>query len=427
MSCRRRDRANDLSCNLGQLTISGCTLGCCGSIPELYPVCERMNVSSELNDAMRDPESHIRASCVPTVAAASSSETLLPRCLQYERWSTTSALNSMAQHTNSWPNSSGLIQQSQQRQYADGLMNAAYRPKYVCWDCRRTFKPTVCDGKRVVHTAQADKHGIAETTDGQSYLAPRRFQSPKKAEKDSNASSTYIRHPSSDPREQTVWAIHDDPGPHRTHQMMLKGANIWTNYGKGKKEATLLAAYQQHVFDKAEESYESTGEWEPRKREPNFPPECTTREEADAWLAAARASIPTELLPPRVVVTCCPACGEVGTRIESNFRAPKYKDIKAWKEARRRTEEEGEHWTFCLSEEEVSQMAELVELAKARDKVEQEGDHSEGGSEGYVSGKDRRREQELRAKLGLMKSKINVEGIGPLRDELQGLQPVRRI
>ncbi|KAK0552313.1 hypothetical protein OC845_001793 [Tilletia horrida] len=133
-----------------------------------------------------------------------------------------------------------------------------------------------------------------------------------------------------------------------------------------------------------------------------------------------------ELLPPRIVVTCCPQCGNVGTRIGPNFRAPPRKDVKAWKEAERRTTEEGEHWTFCMGRQEVEWMQELVALVEARmeleggDKTQEEGGQGLAAASGStsqtvkrppaarVSGKHRRREAELRAKLGLSHSEIHV-------------------
>ncbi|KAK0545249.1 hypothetical protein OC846_005749 [Tilletia horrida] len=292
---------------------------------------------------------------------------MAPRCVQHRRGSTALAL----EMERTWPDRASSsrppkhslaedIAAGQRYQYGTST-NVLRRPKYVCWPCRRTFKPTVCHGKQIHHT---EKRGNLETTGGQAHLAndPQRSLRSWDALEDSVRHSTdagpaqstntqFSYNPASDGREQTVWVVCDDPGS-----------------GKPLEE----------------------------------------------------------LLPPRIVVTCCPQCGNVGTRIGPNFRAPPRKDVKAWKEAERRTTEEGEHWTFCMGRQEVEWMQELVALVEARmeleggDKTQEEGGQGLAAASGStsqtvkrppaarVSGKHRRREAELRAKLGLSHSEIHV-------------------
>ncbi|KAK0545250.1 hypothetical protein OC846_005750 [Tilletia horrida] len=331
------------------------------------------------------------------------------------------------------------IEDAQLAAFARGMTNAAYRPKYVCWPCRRTFKPTVCPGKRVVHTAYFEEHGIVETTSGQirgppaqvvqdNSLSASTAKSPKQKHK-----ATYERHPASDPRLQTVWAVHDDPGASSMHQRVAwrsrcspdgthQPYTTQIESSQWKKARGACYVYQDQRRQDMELHMRSAGlgnTWHPNHWR-------DTSLVSDDGLAEMRASIPSHLLPPRIVVTCCPECGEVGTRIGPNFRAPPRKDVKAWKEVERRTTEDGEDWTFCIRRQELEWMHELVPLIEARMKLEGGTESQEGAGEGSasasgsssssrsgkrpvdarVSGKDRRREAELRSKLGLSCSEI---------------------
>ncbi|KAK0533556.1 hypothetical protein OC835_002979 [Tilletia horrida] len=345
----------------------------------------------------------------------------LPRCIQYESSSTAAALDLDERHDGS-PFLQVRKEQAQRRLYADGMMNAMYRPKYVCWECRRTFKPTVCEGKRIVHTGQSDVHKIRETTSGQLYVAPRRYQSANEAVRAHPAekeAAIFYRQPSSDPREQTVWAVQELPPATNTRQASHASSSQRHQgpplpKGSVSRRTSTQIRYDQALSNEIDRLYQPI--------QGGSSATATSGEEDGFESAsdrlAARDALQASSLPPRIVVTCCPSCGTIGSRIGSNFRAPPHKDTKAWAEARRRTEEEGEHWTFCMDAERVGWMAELVRLVRARRNAEQAAAAATAadGEAGmrraarrdpyHISGKDRLREDELRRKLGLMDTDI---------------------
>jgi len=333
----------------------------------------------------------------------------------------------MRKHSDS-PYLDSRIDNAQTKHYQDGCADTLYRPKYVCWDCRRTFKPTVPRGTKVTHTGQPEAHGIVETTDGRPFLGSGRDQSVRKHQITSGRA--FARHPGPDSRIQTVWAVHDMP--HKDGVTHPKDLDLWAqgpNEGianfKWKNRNNKLSKYQDYAEHRIQRLHKPLRSHfaELNSYDPLFPPDCSTEAEVDAWLAEERKRLPSHRLPPRVVVTCCPSCGQVGTRIGSNFRPPPQKDTKAWAEAKRRTIDEGEQWNFCLTGTQMAEMQELFGLARARYAVENAEVLKHPGvtaapSHGEVrertrtgtSKRDRQREQELRTRLGLAKSKIYLGG-----------------
>ncbi|PWN40977.1 hypothetical protein IE81DRAFT_348763 [Ceraceosorus guamensis] len=365
MSCRRRDRANGL--------------GCCPDATGTRPWIEYdgFDYLVQLERGHSAPRCEAHAKRLPGQSALS-----LPAydaCLQ--RYKTEAKKYS---------------------QYAGQQASILHKPKYACFDCRRAFKPTACDGNESLYGAR----GLADlTTDGQ--IVP-----PTGQESDAELSLAVARTQHLSRRRQDRDGIYTHPpGARPTDPVWL----IRTAAPLDEREdataepvgdVNLLASPQRI------EHYKKFGRATVSQAQELFPTRTSrqpsleagkTLEARQSWIAKHSSSAAHVFW--RQVVTCCPGCGKEGVRVGSTFRAPSKKDAKAWESMRRSTLEQGNRWDFCKTNGQVKDYNELAGLLQAR------WDKQEGG--GRVRCKDRDRERVLRDELGLSDCDINISKFAP--------------